>query len=222
MYRQPTAALLLCAALHASVFAAPPELDVAVMDLAHGWAKISYHTPDSDKEAAFRSLIARSRQVSHAFPARAEPLIWQAIVLASAAKTEGGLSALGKAKEARDLLLEAEKISPGALNGSAYDSLGTLYAKVPGWPIGFGDKKKAREYLVKALALDPNGIDANFFYGEFLADQGEYPRALDYLTRALSAPARAGREDADTGRREEVSQLLVSLREKHGVQVPNQ
>jgi tetratricopeptide (TPR) repeat protein len=221
MYRQSAAALLLCATLHASAFAAPPELDAAVMDLAHGWAKISYHTPDSDKEAAFRNLIAKSRQVSHTFPARAEPLIWQAIVLASAAKTEGGLSALSKAKEARDLLLEAEKISPGALNGSAYDSLGTLYAKVPGWPIGFGDKKKAREYLVKALALDPNGIDANFFYGEFLADQGEYAKAFDALTRALNAPARAGREDADAGRREEVSQLLASLREKHGAQAPN-
>jgi len=220
MYRRPTAALFLCAVLSVTAYAGP-ELDSAVVDLAHGWAKISYKTPDSEKDAAFRNLIAKSRQVSQDFPARAEPMIWQAIILASAAKAEGGLSALSKAKEARDLLLAAEKINPGALNGSAYDSLGSLYAKVPGWPIGFGDKKKAREYLAKAFTLDPNGIDTNFFYGEFLADQGEYAKASEHLTRALNAPARAGREDADVGRRDEVSQLLAWLGEKHGAQVIN-
>ena len=36
--------------------------------------------------------------------------------------------------------------------GSAYTSLGTLYFKVPGWPVGFGDEEKAEELLRKALA----------------------------------------------------------------------
>ena len=47
------------------------------------------------------------------------------------------------------------------LDGSAYNSLGVLYYKVPGWPVGFGDKAKARELLQKALAINPKGIDAN-------------------------------------------------------------
>ena len=34
-------------------------------------------------------------------------------------------------------------------------SLGVLYYKVPGWPIGFGDKDKARDLLQKALAVNP-------------------------------------------------------------------
>ena len=42
---------------------------------------------------------------------------------------------------------------------------------MPGWPIGFGDKKKAEEYLKKALAANPDGIDPNFFYGDFLLDK---------------------------------------------------
>ena len=55
-----------------------------------------------------------------------------------------------------DLLLAAEKINPAALNGSAYNSLGSLYAKVPGWPIGFGDKAKASVNYQKLVALAAN------------------------------------------------------------------
>jgi len=43
--------------------------------------------------------------------------------------------------------------------------------------------------------------------------------AADHLKRALAAPARPGREDADAGRRQEVQQLLDSLRQKHGDQL---
>jgi len=219
MYRKPLATLLLFATLNITCLAAQPDLDEAIADVGHRWAKISFQTPDAEKEAAFKPLIASTRQMSQSFPGRAEPLIWQAIVLASAAKAEGGFGALSKAKEARGLLLAAEKINPTALNGSIYNSLGSLYAKVPGWPIGFGDKAMAKEYFEKALALNPNGIDPNYFYADLLADQGEYAKAADHLERALAAPARPGREDADAGRRQEVIRLLETLKQKHGDQL---
>lgn len=216
MFRKSIATLVLFASLNAASFAAQPTLDEAIADIGHRWAKVSYHIPDADKEAAYGPLIAQAQQVAQSFPGRAEPLIWQAIVLASAAKAEGGLGALSKAKQARDLLLAAEKINPTALNGSVYNSLGSLYAKVPGWPIGFGDKKKAKEYFEKALAINPNGIDPHYFYADLLADQGEYAQAAEHLKRALAAPARPGREDADAGRRQEAMHLLDSLRQEHG------
>ena len=219
MLRQFIAAFFMFAALNVSGYAAPDNLDGAVAEVAHHWARISYQTPDAEKEAAFKPLIASTRQLSLSFPERAEPMIWQAIVLASAAKAEGGLGALSKAKEARDLLLAAEKINPNALDGSVYNSLGSLYAKVPGWPIGFGDKKKARDYLEKALAINPNGIDPNYFYADLLADQGEYAKAAEHLQRALAAAPRAGREDADSGRRQDVMTLLETLKKKHGDQL---
>ncbi len=87
-----------------------------------------------------------------------------------------------------------------------------LYYKVPGWPLGFGDKDKARELLLKALALNPKGIDPNFFYGEYLLETRQPAEAVSYLERALQAPARAGRQIADTGRREEARQLLEQAR----------
>jgi tetratricopeptide (TPR) repeat protein len=216
MYLKSIATLVLFASLNAASLAAPASLDDAIADEGHRWAKITYNTPDAGKEAAFVPLIAYSRQVTESFPGRAEPLIWQAIILSSAAKVEGGLGGLSKAKEARDLLLAAEKISPAALDGSVYNSLGSLYAKVPGWPIGFGDKKKAQEYFVKALAINPNGIDPNYFYADLLADEEEYAQAADHLKRALAASPRPGREDADAGRRQQARLLLDTIKQEHG------
>ena len=219
MFRKSIVLVVFATTFNFAAQAAQSGLDEAVAEVGHRWAKVSYHTPDSDKEAAFRSLVGEAEQVSQSFPDRAEPLVWRAIVLASAAKAEGGLGALSKAKEARDLLLAAEKLNPNAMTGSIYSTLGSLYAKVPGWPIGFGDKKKAKDYFEKALAINPNGIDVNYFYGDYLAGLGEYAKAAEHLQKALAAPARAGREDADNGRRQDVRSLLEEIKQKHGDQL---
>jgi len=218
MYRKAILALVLSTALNFAA-AASTDDNEGVADIAHQWAKVSYQTPDKEKEAAFQAIIGNAQQLVAANPGKAEPMIWKAIVLSSAAKEEGGLGALGKVKEARNLLLAAEKINPTALNGSIYNSLGSLYAKVPGWPIGFGDKKLAREYLEKALSINPNGIDPNYFYADFLVAQGDYAKAEEHLKRALASPPRPGREDADAGRRQDVLKLLDNLKQKHGDQL---
>ena len=98
------------------------------------------------------------------------------------------------------------------LDGSAYNSLGVLYYKVPGWPIGFGDKDKARELLQQALAINPQGIDPNYFYAEYLVETKHADEAVPYLERALQAPPRPGRNVADAGRREEARALLARIR----------
>ena len=46
-------------------------------------------------------------------------------------------------------------------------------------------------------------------------DQGDYASAAKFLRRALDAPPRPGRDDADAGRRGEVQEMLAMLREKH-------
>ncbi len=206
------ATLLAACSIHA--IADPAALDATILDLTHRWARVTYQTAPAQQDEGYRSVILFAEQAEQAYPGRAEPLIWKAIALSSAAKVEGGLAGLGKAKQARELLLNAEKIDPGALSGSIYSSLGTLYAKVPGWPIGFGDKAKAAAYLKQALAMNPGGIDANFFYGEFLSDQGRYAEAAEYVTRALAAPPRPGREDSDAGRRLEAEALADALRKR--------
>ena len=131
--------------------------------------------------------------------------------MSSEAGARGGLGALSLAKDAKQRFEEALKINDKALNGSAYTSLATLYAKVPGWPIGFGDKAKAEEYFKKSLSLSPDGIDPNFFYGEYLAERDRPAEARQYLEKALKAAPRPGRELADNGRRQEIRALLGKL-----------
>ena len=92
-----------------------------------------------------------------------------------------------------------------------------LYYKVPGWPLGFGDKAKAKELLQKALALNPQGIDPNFFYAEYLVETKQADEAVPYLEKALQAPPRPGRQIADTGRREEVRALLAKIKSQLSV-----
>lgn len=204
---------LLALAFSISPVFAAPTLDSSIAQLQHEWAKANYQTAKDKQEAVFKALSEQAHQVSAANPGHAEALIWEAIILSGYAKAKGGLGALSVAEQSRDLLLAAEKINPQALNGSAYTSLGSLYYKVPGWPIGFGDKKKARAYLEKALQMNPAGIDPNYFYADFLMEQGDNAKAREYLKKALDAPARPGREDADQGRRADVQQALDKIKQ---------
>jgi len=187
----------------------------AIDALSHGWAKVNYQTPKKARAAAFQPLISQASSLLKTCPDAPEAMIMGALILSSTAAVEGGVDALIKVRAARELLLHAEKINPQALDGSVYTCLGSLYAKVPGWPISFGDKDKARKYLEKALKIDAKSIDANYFYADFLADQGEYTQAISHLHLALQTPLRAGREDADTGRRNEATKLLAKINMAH-------
>ncbi len=214
--RRCTAAALIGAA---ATFLLPlPSLagpaDDAVLELQRDWEVIRYQTAPSEREKRFAALAAKARMLSEAHPGRSEPLIWEGIIVSSWAGEKGGLGALGLLKQAKSLYEAALQVDADALQGSAYNSLGVLYYKVPGWPVGFGDKAKAAELLQKALLVNPSGIDPNFFYGEYLAETGQGEKAVPYLERALKAPPRPGRQIADAGRRDEARQLLEKIRAK--------
>ena len=194
-------ACLLALALSFNVSAA--TLDASIAQLQHEWAAANYQTPEKEREGALEKLVKEAHQVTVANPGRAEPLIWEGIITSTLAKYQSLFSAGGSAKAARDLLLSAEKIDPNALEGSALTSLGSLYYKVPRFG-SFGDYDKARDYLERALKVNPNGIDQNYFYADFLLERGEYAKSLEYFKKALNAPARPGREDADAGRHADI------------------
>ncbi len=192
--------------------AAGPEESVAALQAE--WEQIKYRQPADRHERAFDALAKKAAVVRSEFRDRADVDIWYAIVLASLAGARGGLGALSLAKEAKAALEQAIARDPKALEGSAYTSLGSLYYQVPGWPIGFGDKDKARELLARALAINPRGIDPNFFMGDFLYRTGDLEGARRSLELALQAPARPARPLADEGRRREVESLLALVRQK--------
>lgn len=185
-----------------------------ILRLQDGWAVAKYRTPEKQQDEAFKRLVSEADQVVASHEGRAEPLVWKAIILSSHAGAVGGLGALGKVKEARRLLEQAEAINPAALDGSIYTSLGSLYYQVPGWPVGFGSDEQAEKYLKKALSINPDGIDPNYFYGDYLLDQKRYEEAARYLEKALQAPDRPDRALADEGRREE-ARTRLALARKH-------
>ncbi len=217
MHHYLFSSVALLATLTAGAAAPDPAFDAELLSIQQAWAKANYETPAGDaRKEAFDALEKRAEAFTKQHPGRAEALIWEGIIESSYAGAKGGLGALGLAKEARANLEAALKIDPTALNGSAYTSLGTLYYRVPGFPVGFGDHDKARAMLQEALKINPNGIDPNYFYADFLVKQGEYAAALPYLEKAARAPARPGREVADKGRHAEIDALTATAKAKAG------
>lgn len=187
-----------------------------VSTLQKRWAEVNYQMEGKAQSDAFASLVTEADAVVSKYPDSAAPLIWRGIIKSTYAGAKGGLGALSLAKSSKADLEAALAIDPQALDGSAYTSLGTLYSHVPGWPIGFGDDKKAEKLLLKALAINPDGIDSNYFYADYLMAKKRYQDARAYLLKAREAAPRLNRPLADAGRQKEISQALAVIEEKLG------
>ena len=187
------------------------NLDADVSQLQQEWAQIKYQVSGKDAQLnAIHELEKTAESVVAANPNRAEPLIWQGIILATDAGIVKGISALGTVKQAKALFEKSLQLDPTALQGSAQTSLGSMYYQVPGWPVAFGDNEEAEKHLQAALKINPTGIDPNFFYGDFLLKAKRYDEAVKHLNIALQAPDRPNRQVADVGRRQEIKQALAT------------
>ena len=210
---------LLCLANFGSAQAASPDpaMDAEILRIQKTWENIKFNEKDAAQQLKDISALAKSADAVVAkYPGRPEPLIWDGIVTSENAGMASMFSALGLAKRARDLLLKAEKIDPAALDAGAPTSLGVLYYRVPGFPVGFGSTATAAKYLKEALQLAPDGMDANYFSGDFLVEQGEYKRAKAVLQHALTLPPRPDRPDWDYHRRAVIRELLAKIAKNLG------
>ncbi|MBU1293618.1 tetratricopeptide repeat protein [Marinomonas sp. UCMA 3892] len=186
----------------------------SLLEIQQRWAQINYQMEDDAKEAAFNDLAIKAQELVNAEPNNPDDLIWLGIIQSSTAGAKGGLGALSLAKAAKKSFEDAITINPSALSGSAMTSLGVLYHKVPGWPIGFGSDKKAKELLVQSYKLNPTSIDSNYFLAEFLYDDGDYEGAKQHLEKAQKAAPRPTRPIADIGRHKEVDALMEKVNQK--------
>jgi tetratricopeptide (TPR) repeat protein len=194
-------------------------LNADILRIAQTWAHIKFEDQNKDmQQKQIADLANRAAGLIRKYPDRAEPVIWQGILLsegASMASEAGSMfTARSLAYRARDVLLKAEKMDPKALEAGAPTSLGVLYYRVPRFPIAFGDTDKARQFLKEAVRNAPDGLDANYFYGDFLAQQHDYANAIRVWHHALSLPRHPERPLWDKSRRLVIQQTLTKLSAK--------
>lgn len=188
--------------------------DDALSKIESEWANIYYNTPKNQQAQAYGHLLSKVSNLIKQHPAAVEPIYWQALVKASQAAHLDPFAALSSVNDARDLLLKVIDTNPVALNGSALVTLGTLYYMVPEWPIAFGDDEEAKKLLETALSINPNGIDSNYFYGEYLLQHNDLKAASRYFEKAIAAPTRIEQTFADNQLKTEAKLALQNTRER--------
>lgn len=209
--------LALAALLLAATPAAAESLAASLDRIESGWAEVQFTTPDkAAKLAQLEKLLAASTSLERANPGRAEPLVWRGVLMATKAGVARGFSSLQLVQDARSQLERAIAIAPDAARGLGLMQLGILYQEVPGPPIAFGNRTKAKTYLQKALAVDPRGLATNLAYANFLIKGARYAEAEPLLERALAAPVDTSQPVADKGRRAEAIAQLRLVRQRLG------
>ncbi|MBE0470545.1 MAG: hypothetical protein IBX55_13690 [Methyloprofundus sp.] len=161
------------------------SMDERVSEIEGSWVDTREIQAIPERKNIFLQLVNDITDVVVDFPSQAEPLILKSAILLTMAEDASSFVALALVNEAKDLLQKAIGINPKASQGSALVTLGVLYYKVPSWPIAFGDNSEAEAYLLKALEVDPEGIGSNYYYGEFLLEQGKKEQAVSFLNKAL-------------------------------------
>jgi len=176
------------------------------------WEAIKFGVPEGDDQTnQMNALGEEADAVATRLAGMPEALIWDGIITSERASMASTFYALGFAKRARDILERAYNLDPARLDAGATTSLGVLYYRVPGFPFGFGDKVKARQLLEQAVKLAPNGLDAWYFYGDFLYTQNEFPKAAAAFQHALKIPAHPDRPLWDKNRRLVIQELLAKI-----------
>lgn len=201
--------LLLC-----SSYCLATPVQKTLQKIEQDWAVTYYGTAKAKQAEAYQHLIEQAKQTLQQYPTNTEAMFCLAMIKASMAEHEGIISALDTVIEAKDLLTKIIELNPNTMNGSAYVILGTLYYRVPAWPIAFGDHQQAEKLLQTALTINPNGIDSNYFYAKFLLANDKIEAAKRYFAKALAAPIRPEQPYADQQLKEEAKHVLQKLAEQ--------
>ena len=174
------------------------ELREGLDTIEREWSKIYYKPEERSKDSAYIELLAKTARLIERYPNVADAWFWHAVVKASDAENADPVAALLEIDEVRRLLNKALTLDPKALGGAPYVVLGTLYSRVPGWPVSFGDDTEAEKLFKAALQINADSLDGNYYYGQFLLENSRFDEAQKYLSKASAAPMRSEQLLADS------------------------
>lgn len=181
------------------------------LEMENEWAKTRYQTDIRNRIQEFTALLVALNNAPLSCLNTPEYQIIAAMIKGSMAKQQSRLKAIKQVKQIKRHLDKAIKKSPSAMSGLGWTLLGLLYDKSPGWPFSIGDDEKAEQAYLKGLEYNPDGIDANFYYGDFLRRKGRIKEARKYLSKASQSKPRAEIDLAYQGRMKDVQRSLSKL-----------
>lgn len=181
--------------------------------LQQRWATVRYQTNGDERKAQLQKLVDEADSFAKKYSDKADGYLWAGVIRGSLAEAINGMSALGIVKEAKTNLEKAIEIDPKAEDGYALGVLGLMYAKVPGWPIGFGDDKKAKEILKKSIEVSPEGMNVNYFNASYLFEKGDYKAAQIHIKKAEQATPPVPAE-VWSGRQKEIHELAEKIQKE--------
>lgn len=181
--------------------------------LQQRWAAARYQVSGDERKKQLEKLIVEADSFAKRYSDKADGYLWAGIVRGSLAEAINGLGALSVVKEAKTQLEKAIAIDGKAEDSYAFGVLGLMYAKVPGWPVGFGDDKKGKELLQKGIEASPEGMNINYLYASYLVEQGEAKKAQPFIEKALRATPPAPAE-MWVGRQQEIRELAEKIKKE--------
>lgn len=208
--------LIFATAVSASGTAHARSVDDALHEIEDRWAHAVYVATGQEKDKALAALLKDVRQFASGHEDNAEAAAWHGVVARECTRNHCRSNPSKLRREARDALHKAEALDPGELGGLVYAHLGALYSQTPSKFGGFGSKVRGIGYMWKAIVVDPDGLDSNYFYAELLVGEKRFSEAREILLKASLMGARPGHQRADLGRRQQVLALLRKVEARLG------
>lgn len=192
--------LLQCVGAIAFSFATVMAWSADLQQVIADWEVANFTLEGDAQKEAFDTLLKEAEALRKNPNASASDLLWAGIIESSYAGEIGGLSALGHAKQAKKDFESALDGGDPEVTPAALASLGTLHSKVPGWPIGFGNDKKAKKFFEEAEQAGASSLDFYMMYTEYALSKGMKDKALSLLQASEKVEPRSNRQVTDAAR----------------------
>lgn len=200
----------------ATLFAVMPAyaaFDDELQMLQQHWSSVRYQTSGDERKKQLEKLVAEADSFAKKYPDKADSHLWAGVIRGSLAEAINGMGALSFVKEAKVNLEKSIEIDAKAEGSYALGVLGLMYAKVPSWPIAYGDNKKGKALLQQGVEASPDGMNINYLYASYLFEKDDYAKAKIYIQKAQQAAPPAPAE-IWSGRQKEIHELAEKINAK--------